>query len=87
MESRASRHLVERRAARRAQDELAGRLVVEVDEARVGLERGGDLVRDEVEHLFEVERGVDGGGRLRQKTQMPFGGGHGSSSYGGMPVG
>ncbi len=75
-EPRPARHLVERRAARRAEDELAGRLVVEVDEARVGLERGGDLVRDEVEHLLEVERRVDGGARLGQQPQMAFAGVH-----------
>ena len=57
---------------RRAEDELAGALVVEVDEARVGLERGRDLVRDEVEHLLEVERRVDGRARLGQQPQMPF---------------
>ncbi len=76
-QARAARHLVERRAARRAEDELAGRLVVEVDEARVGLERRGDLLRDEVENLLEVERRVDGRARLGQQPQMPFRGVHG----------
>ena len=72
-QARAAGHRVERRAVRRAQDELAGRLVVEVDEARVGVERCGDLVRDEVQHLLEVERGVDGGDRLRQQPQVALG--------------
>ena len=72
-EARAARHLVERRAVRRAQDELAGGVVVEVDEARVGLERGGDLVGHEMQHLLEVERGVDGGDRLGQQPQVPVG--------------
>jgi hypothetical protein len=51
---------------RGAQDELAGGLVVEVDEARVGVECRGDLVRDEVQDLLEVERRVDGSDRLGQ---------------------
>ena len=52
----ALRPLLDARAVRRAQDELVGALVVEVDEAGVGLERLGDLVRDQLEHLVEVER-------------------------------
>ena len=53
------RHLLDARPVRRAQHELAGALVVEVDEARVGVERVGDLRGDEREHLLEVERRVD----------------------------
>ena len=45
-------------------------LVVEVDEAGVGLERVGDLARDQAEHLLEVERRVDGGARLGQQSQV-----------------
>ncbi len=56
-----------------AQDELACRLVEEVDEACVGVERRGDLVGDEVQHLLEVERGVDCGDRLRQEPQVAVG--------------
>jgi hypothetical protein len=52
---------------RRAQNELLGSLVVQVDEARVRLERGGDLVRDRLEHLLQVERGVDDLGRPGQQ--------------------
>ena len=69
-EARPAGHLLDPRAMRRAEHELAGRLVVEVDEARVGAERIGHLARDERQHLFEVERRVDGGDRLRQQPQM-----------------
>ena len=72
-QARAAGHRVEWRAVRGAQDELAGRLVVEVDEARIGVEGCGDLVRDEVQYLLEVERGVDGGDRLRQQPQVALG--------------
>ena len=74
---RPSRHLVDPRAVRRPQDELAGALVVEVDEAGVGAERVRDLARDEAEHLLEVERRVHGGDRLRQEAEVPRGGIHG----------
>ena len=63
-------HLLDAGAVRGAQDELAGLLVVEVDEAGIGTERVGDLARDEREHLLEVERRVDRGDRLGQKAQM-----------------
>ena len=42
--ARPARHLVDRRAVRRAQDQLVGALVVEVDEARVRLERAATFV-------------------------------------------
>ena len=70
---RAPRHLLDARAVRRAQHELVGALVVEVDEARVGVERVGDLARDELEHLLEVERRVDRRDRLGQQAQMARG--------------
>jgi hypothetical protein len=54
-----------------AEHELLGRIVVQVDEARLGVERLGDLARDEREHLFEVERRVDRRDRLGQEPQMP----------------
>ena len=60
-------------AVRRPEDELVGPLVVEVDEARVRLERGRDLVRDRLEHLLEVERGVDDLGRAGQEREVPGG--------------
>ena len=75
--ARPPRHLVDPRSVRRPQDELAGALVVEVDEAGVGVESVRDLARHESEHLFEVERGIDGGDRLRQEAQVPRGGVHG----------
>ena len=56
-----------------AEHELVRLFVVEVDEARVGLERRRDLVRDEVEHLLEVERRVDGRDRVRQEPQVTGG--------------
>src|SRR3974390_862120 len=49
----------------------AGCRVKEIDETRVGLERGGDLVGDEVEHLLEIEGRVDGRARLGQQPQVP----------------
>ena len=70
---RAPRHLLDARAVRRAEDELVGALVVEVDEAGVGLERLGDLARDELEHLLEIERRVDRGDRLGQEPEVPCG--------------
>jgi len=63
---------------RGAQDELVAALVVEVDEAGVGLERGCDLLRDEVEDLLEVERRVDGGRRLGQQAEVPLARVHGN---------
>ena len=70
---RPPRHLLDRRPVRRAQDELVRPLVVEVDKARVRLERVRDLVRDEREHLLEVERRVDGRDRLRQQAEVACG--------------
>jgi hypothetical protein len=55
-----------------AQDELVAALVIEVDEAGVGLERGGDLLRDEVEDFLEVERRIDGGRRFGQQPKVPL---------------
>ena len=43
-------------AVRRAEHELVRALVVEVDEARIGLERCRNLVRDRLHHLLQVER-------------------------------
>ena len=60
------------------EDELPGALVVEVDEAGIGVERLGHLARDEREHLLEVERRVDGGDRLRSQAEVAGGGVHGS---------
>jgi hypothetical protein len=55
---------------RRAKHELVGAVIVEVDEAGVGIENIGDLPRDEPEHLLEVERRVHRCDRLREETQM-----------------
>jgi hypothetical protein len=55
---------------RRPKHELVRALVVEVDEARIGLERLGDLAGDEREHLLEVERRVDGRDRLGQQPEV-----------------
>jgi hypothetical protein len=57
----------------RAQHQLVRLLVVEVDEARVRLERVRDPVGDEREHLLEVERRVDGRDRFGQEAQMAGG--------------
>jgi GAF domain-containing protein len=71
--ARPAGHLCDARPVGGAEDELVAALVVEVDEAGVGLERRGDLLRDEVEHLLEVERRVDGGSRLRQQAEVALG--------------
>ena len=82
---RAARHLLDARPVRRAQHELVGALVVEVDEAGVGAERLGDLARDQLEHLLEVERRVDRGDRLGQEAQVPLGRVH-PTSVGRWPL-
>ena len=69
--ARAPAHLLDRRAVGRAQDQLVGPLVVEVDEAGVGAERLGDLARDQLEHLLQVERRVDRRDGLREEPEMP----------------
>jgi hypothetical protein len=68
---------------RRAEDELVGALVVEVDEARVGLERVRDAAGHELEHLLQVERRVDGADRLRQEREVPRRRIHAVRLYGG----
>ncbi len=70
---RALRHVLDVRPVRRPQDEFVSSLVVEVDEAGVGVERVRDLGRDEVEHLFEIERRVDRRRGLGQKAEVPLG--------------
>ena len=67
---RRARRVLDPGPVRRAQDELVGPLVVEVDEARIGAERRGDLVRDRLEHLLQVERGVDDLRRSRQEREV-----------------
>ena len=52
---RRARELFDPRAVGRAQHELVGPLVVEVDEACVRPQRIGDLAGDELEHLLQVE--------------------------------
>src|SRR6185312_16893667 len=81
-QTRAARHLVDARSVSRPQDELVGTGVVEVDEARIRPERVGDLLGHEMEHLFEVERRVDRGGRLGEKPQMPLGRVHATNRRG-----
>src|SRR5262249_46503248 len=56
---------------RRAQHELAGALVVEIDEARVRVEGVRDVGRDQREHLLQVECRVDRLDRLGQEPQVP----------------
>jgi hypothetical protein len=69
-------HLLDVRAVRRPQHELVGALVVEVDEARVRLQRRRDLARDERENLLEVERRVDRRDRFGQQAEVSFTGVH-----------
>ena len=71
--ARPARLLFDGGAVRRAEDELVGPLVVQVDEAGVSLERLRDLARDQREHLVEVERRVDRRDRLGQEAQVPGG--------------
>ena len=73
---RRARHLLHPRPVRRAQDELVRTLVVQVDEAGVGFQRGRDLARDQREHLVEVEGRVDRLDRLGQQAQVSFAGIH-----------
>ena len=61
---------------RRAQHELPGALVVEVDEARIRVEGVRHLGRDLGEHLLEIEGRIDGLDRLGEQAQMPFAGVH-----------
>ena len=67
---RTLRHLLDARPVRGPEDELVRALVVEVDEAGLGLKRVGDLAGDQLEHLFEVERRVHRGDRLGEKAQV-----------------
>ena len=76
--TRPARHLLDAGAVRRAQDELVRALVVQVDEAGVGLERSRDLARDQREHLLEVERRVDRLDRLGQEPEVALSGVHGT---------
>ena len=72
--------VVESRPVRRAQLKHVRAFVVDVDEARVGAERVGDLGRDQLEHLGDVQRGVDRRDRVGQELEVPrgaIGGGHG----------
>jgi hypothetical protein len=71
-----ARELFHPRAERGAQDELIRRLVVQIDEAGIGLEGLGDLASDELEDLVEVERRVDGGDRFGQQPQVAGGAVH-----------
>ena len=70
MHPRPPRHLRDPRPVSRAEDELVSLLVVEVDEACIGAQGVGDLLRDERQHLLEVERRVDGRDRLAQQTEV-----------------
>jgi hypothetical protein len=69
-------HLLDARPVRGPQHELAAPLVIEVDEAGVGVQCVGHLARDQGENLLEVERRVDRRNRLGQQAEMPFGGVH-----------
>ena len=69
-QARALRHLLDARPVRSAENELIRALVIEVDEAGLGPQGVGDLARDELEDLFEVERRVHRGDRLGEKAQM-----------------
>ena len=85
--ARPSRHLVDARPMRGPEDELVGPRVVERDEARVGTEGVRDLLGHEMEHLFEIERRVDGGCRLGEEAEVPLGRIHPAIVQNGAPVG
>ena len=59
-------------------DELVRRLVVEVDETGVCLERLGHPRGDEIEELSKVEGRIDGRDRLGDEPQVPLGLVHGT---------
>ena len=65
---RRPRQLLDAGADRGLEHELVAVLVVEIDEAGVGLERLRDLRRDELEQLAQVERRVDGLDRLGDRV-------------------
>ena len=75
---RRARGVLDARPVRGAQHELVGPLVVEVDEAGIGLERRRDLVRDGLEHLLQVERGVDDLRRAGEEREVAGGVVHGA---------
>jgi hypothetical protein len=54
----------------RPEHELAGLLVVEVDEACVGVERVGHFARDEGQDFLQVERRVHRRAGLGQEAQV-----------------
>ena len=67
------RQLLDPRPARGPEHELVRGLVVEIDEAGVGVEGLGHLGRYEVEELAEVERGVDRRDGLQHEPEMARG--------------
>ena len=67
---RPPRQLLDPRAVRGPEHELVRALVVQVDEAGVGAERLGDPVGDVLQHLLEIEGGVDRGDRVGQQPEV-----------------
>src|SRR6266511_3309518 len=68
--ARRARQLLDVRPVRRPQDQFVRRLVVEVHEARISLERVRDAPGDQPQNLLEIERRVDGRDRLREQAQV-----------------
>ena len=69
--ARRPRHLLDPASVGRTQYELVRGLVVQIDEARIGRESVCDLASDELEHLLQIERRVDGCDGLGQQAQVP----------------
>jgi hypothetical protein len=57
---------------RRAEDQFVSSLVVEVDEAGVGVESVRDLRRHEIEDLFQVEGRIHRRRGLGQQAKVPL---------------
>jgi hypothetical protein len=70
---RHSRHLLDARSERGAQHELVGGIVVEVDEARVGLEGLRHFPCDQLEDLVQPQGRVHGRDGLREEPKVPRG--------------
>jgi hypothetical protein len=70
MHARPSRHLLDARPVRRAQDQLVAAIVVEVHETGLRAEGVRDLARDETQHLLEVQRRVHRRNCLGKQAEM-----------------
>ena len=65
-------HLVDTRAVRCTQNELIRPIVVEIDKARIGMQRVRDLGRNLRQNFLKVKRRIDCLDRLGQQPQVSF---------------